>query len=176
MSRGSRGARRSSLESRRATNDDATSIERAGTSRRNRGRESRMPHGLRRGTLRAAAVHGLPSGLRNEVTLNARRTTRRAGGPAGRTPNAGCTMSRAGHAGRAARAALPGTTPRAGRAKRQSLAVAPREGSGDPAGSASRCWPAWLRRLTAPGQRDWPRAGARCAPWPHRGKEGGRVD
>jgi hypothetical protein len=100
-----------------------------------------MPHGLHRGMLRAAVVHGLPSGLRTEVVLNARRTTCCAEGPAGRTPSAGHaagraghashTASRAGHVGQVAPAALLGTTPpHSGRAKRHSLAAAPRAHTG----------------------------------------------
>jgi hypothetical protein len=80
-SRGSRGARRASSESRRATNDDAMGSgarmrrashaqERADATGDER---SRMLHGLRRGTLLVAAVHELPSELRTEVGYRARR-------------------------------------------------------------------------------------------------------
>jgi hypothetical protein len=99
-----------------------------------------MPHGLHRGTLRAAVVHGLPSGLCTKVSLNARRTTRRAEGPAGRTPSAGHAVGRAGRAGHtmsraghAAQAALPGTMPCSSQAKpskRHSLAAVLRARTG----------------------------------------------
>jgi hypothetical protein len=124
MSRGSRGARRESSESQHATTTmpwavgaNAAGIAHAGTSRRDRGREPRMPHGPPRGTLRATDVHGVPSGLRTETAMNARCTMRLVGGglgrpmqglceltaldhakgPAGRTPSAGCAAL-AGHA------------------------------------------------------------------------------
>jgi hypothetical protein len=53
-------------------------------SRHDRGREPRMSHGPPRSTLRAADVHGLPSGLRTEAAMNARCTMRLAGGGLGR--------------------------------------------------------------------------------------------
>jgi hypothetical protein len=59
-------------------------IARTGTSRRDRERESRMSHGLRRGTLLTAVGHGLSSGLRTEVALNTCRTARCTGGRIGR--------------------------------------------------------------------------------------------
>jgi hypothetical protein len=90
-----------------------------------------MPHILPRGTLRAADVHRVPSGLGTEAAMNARCTMRliggglgrpmqglrelaaldRAKGPARRTPSAG----RAGCAVLAGHARAPGhcaTAPR----------------------------------------------------------------